>query len=56
MKRYLLFAGDTYYPAGGWRDFLGHFDTEEEALDHLKTQPHDWWEIVDAELVEVVNR
>lgn len=26
MKRYLLFAGDDYYPLGGWEDFQGDFD------------------------------
>ena len=30
MKRYLLFAGDNYYPCGGWNDFEGSFDTKEE--------------------------
>jgi hypothetical protein len=27
MKRYLVFAGDDYYPAGGWGDFQGSFDS-----------------------------
>lgn len=31
MKRYLLFFGMDYYPAGGWSDFKGDFDTIEEA-------------------------
>lgn len=31
MKRFLLFAFDTYYPNGGWDDFKGSFDTVEEA-------------------------
>ncbi len=30
MKRFLLFAGSSYYPDGGWGDFIGHYDTEEE--------------------------
>jgi hypothetical protein len=29
--RYLLFAGDYYYPAGGWKDFYGAFESLEEA-------------------------
>jgi hypothetical protein len=28
--RYLLFAGDAYYPGGGWEDFKGRFATAEE--------------------------
>lgn len=29
---YLLFAGGTYYAAGGWLDFQGTFDTLEDAV------------------------
>lgn len=32
MKKYLLFAYDGYYPAGGLRDLAGSFDTLEEAI------------------------
>lgn len=31
MKRYLVFAFDSYYPAGGWDDFRGMFDEEAGA-------------------------
>jgi len=31
MKRYFLFCLDTFYPAGGMKDFVGDFDTVEEA-------------------------
>lgn len=31
MKKYLLFAGNAYYPFGGMWDFCGDFDTVEEA-------------------------
>lgn len=31
MKRFLLFAGPSYYPEGGWNDFVGDFDTSLEA-------------------------
>lgn len=30
MKRYLLFAGDWYYPNPGWEDFILDFDSVEE--------------------------
>lgn len=29
--RYLLFAGDKYYPEGGWKDYRGAFGTLEDA-------------------------
>lgn len=33
MKKYLLFAGHSYYPAGGAFDLIGDYDTLEEALE-----------------------
>lgn len=32
MKRYLAFYGGVYYPCGGMDDFIGDFDTKEEAI------------------------
>jgi hypothetical protein len=32
MKRFLVFAYDSYYPAGGAHDEVGSFDTLEEAM------------------------
>lgn len=53
MKRYILLAGETYYPAG-WGDFAGDFDTIKEAKDffsemYKKNRHVDWGEIVDTE-------
>lgn len=31
MKRFLVFAGDTYYPSGGAHDFIADLDTFVEA-------------------------
>ncbi len=46
--RYALFAGETYYPGGGYHDFVGAFDTLEEAIDKGKSDSYaDWWHIVD---------
>lgn len=53
IKRFLLFGGCVYYPGGGWGDFLGSFDTIEQARAH--EQAHErpsyqgdwWWHIVD---------
>lgn len=49
MKRYLLFAGDDYYPGGGWDDFMGSFDTIEEcqAFGTDTKRGFDWYQIVD---------
>lgn len=52
MKRYLLFAGDCYYPCGGWSDFRGSFDNLDEARE-LAMKDHDpgwdWFHIVDTQ-------
>lgn len=47
IKRFLVFAGDTYYPTGGWSDYRCSFDTEKEALKWLARYNYDWNHIVD---------
>lgn len=60
MKKYLAFYGDNYYPSGGMGDFIGDFDTKEEAIQaieeaHKKNRPNDtkwqwvWKQIYDTE-------
>lgn len=56
MKRYLLFAGDIYYPAGGWRDFIGDFDVLDEAKARLiRNRSYDWYQIYDTKHNEIVE-
>lgn len=60
MKKFLVFAGYAYYPAGGWDDFVGDADSLEEA----KTLARDtvskyetskpWWHVADTEAKQVV--
>lgn len=59
MKRFLVFAGDTYYPMGGWSDFKGSFDSIDAAKDMLlsdaaQRRGFDWVEIVDTDTEEIV--
>ena len=56
MRRYLVFAGDTYYPAGGWDDFYESFDTLTDALDGLIHASKDWGQIVDSQTGTIVKR
>lgn len=55
MKRFLLFAGDNYYPGGGWDDFISDHDALAEALAAGKYAAtfeglwKDWWHVVDTE-------
>ena len=44
MKRYLLFAGEDYYPSGGAKDLEGDFDTIDEAVNALDHEDYrDCW-------------
>jgi hypothetical protein len=52
MNPYLLIAGYNYYPGQGTSDWVGTFETKEEAeeeWEYLKKQeyPEEWYEIVD---------
>jgi hypothetical protein len=38
---YLLFAGDDYYPDGGWEDYRGAFGSVESAKAAVR--PSDDW-------------
>lgn len=55
MKRFLLFAYDSHYPAGGWGDFMGSFDTLDEAraaYSKPERRP-DWCQVVDGQTGEI---
>lgn len=51
-KRYLVFAGSNYYPAGGWNDYIGSADTAEDAGRAAIASHNDWWDVIDAETGE----
>jgi hypothetical protein len=68
MKKFLLIAGDNYYPEAGTEDWIATLKTEEEAasevtpktsLDHwlgaweIRGCHYDWYDIID--LREWVN-
>lgn len=58
MKRFLLFAGPNYYPSGGWEDFIGAFDTQQEAQAEYdtrskkKSSDYHWYQIVDLTMLK----
>lgn len=43
---YLVFAGDSYYPRGGWKDYKGKAETLEGALLLALEHTCDWWQVV----------
>lgn len=45
MKRYLLFAGDHYYPLGADGDIIGDYDDLSEAT--REGSNYDWARILD---------
>lgn len=47
MKRYLLFMGYEYSYHGGWNDFIGDYNTLEEAKLYALNNKTDWFQIVD---------
>jgi hypothetical protein len=55
MKRFLLFAFNQYYPAGGWSDFEGDFDSAEEADTAGRKLRYDEYEIIDTQTREAVD-
>lgn len=59
VKRYLVFAGDRYYPKGGWHDFYQSEETYEKALSLVKPramEKYEWIQIVDGETGTVLYK
>ena len=58
MKRFLLFAFGSYYPDGGWGDFVDAFNTVEgakEAAAELQGPNGEHQQIVDLQKMKVVH-
>lgn len=60
MRRYLVFGFNTdyptYYPTGGFDDFVESFDTVESALLRIAQDSFDKWQIVDGFTGQVIHR
>jgi hypothetical protein len=54
VKRYLLFAGDNYYPSGGWHDSVKGYDDIDSARKAGRETAGEWWHVVDLELGAIV--
>lgn len=58
MDKYLLFAGEYYYPGGGWNDLVNSFPTMEAvavAIDGLFNDIFtDWFHVVDRDTGKIV--
>jgi hypothetical protein len=51
MKRFLLTAGEDYYPRAGTGNWIAMFETGQEAEAYVEAEgipeSFEWWEIVD---------
>jgi len=54
VSRYALFAGSSYYPNGGWRDYVGSATDIAGALN-LRPDNADWYQIVDTFTGKIVQ-
>ena len=54
MRNFLLFAGDRYYPRGGFEDFEDSFNSLEEAKDYAIKRARGWFHVYDLEKREIV--
>lgn len=48
MKRYLVFAYFTYYPAGGMDDFIDSIDSLDELKEILQSLREDQFHVYDS--------
>jgi len=57
VKQYLLFGGNEIFePSGGWWDFLGSYNTIEEAnaAFNFGGKGDPWAHVIDRETLEIV--
>ena len=40
-NKYKLFYGFCFYPSGGWDEFKGYFESEEQAREYLDKHERD---------------
>lgn len=55
MKRFLLFSSDTYYPGGGWDDFVADYDDVEAARVAGRKTGYDWFQVIDTTTMKEVE-
>jgi hypothetical protein len=59
MQRFLLFAGNHYYPGGGWDDYRCGYDELAQAYAAADKNFSDetmWFQVVDTAVMKEVSR
>jgi len=57
-SKYKLFAGNDYYPSGGYDDFIGSFIDIDTAKKNIETEFYyqDWAHIVLNDKIVIIGR
>lgn len=50
-----VFAGNKYYPSGGWYDYKASYTSLITALEAVAEMECDWWQIVDLRIGQIVK-
>ena len=53
-KRYAVFAFEFYYPEGGWDDYLGNYETIDEAKASVKNEYKCKCQIIDLKSLKII--
>ena len=56
MRRFWLFGGNDYYATGGFHDFIGSFNTLDDAVKEGETRSVEWWHVFDSESQEIAGQ
>lgn len=55
MKRFWVFAGESYYAEGGMADYIGQFDNIADAIKAgLTAEDASWWHVLDTKSMKIV--
>lgn len=52
---FALFAGDRYYPSGGWNDLICVYDSLDDAKAAFARGRYDWGHVVDLRTLDQVD-
>lgn len=50
-----LFSGAFYYPSGGIEDFVGFFESVDEAIKAGQSEDNDWYQVVDVLEMQTID-
>ena len=60
MKEALVFAGDNYYPRGGWHDYVASYDSISDAYivaeTLVKFGRFNWAHVVDSKTGTILKQ